>query len=475
MISVTRTPALSIALMLAGCAALEEREERRPQVAVPEQWAAAGVQEAAQESVPEDPWWRDFGSPELDQWIAEALEKNRDLGQSVARLRAAGAQARIAAGGREPTVGLGLQGNRQKQIFVGLPIPGGDVLSSTFTSLGLSLDVSWEADLWGRLSAEQRSAEFELVASAADLAAARLSVAGATAKAWLAWQEARLQLELAGRSVESFERTENLVQRRFEGGVAELLDVRLAGANASNARALEASRRDAVERAKRQLEILLGRYPGGELEAPEGLPATPPPPPAGVPGTLVARRPDLSAAEARMFATEERLVAARASLYPQLTLSGSVGRTSNEIGDLIDPDFSVWSIVGSLVQPILQGGRLRAGVDLADARLEEAVAAFEARLLVALNEVESQLVAEEHLATWEQQLQRANEDARAAQEIAEDRYDAGLSDLLIVLEAQRRALEVEGQYWNVRRERLSRRVDLHLALGGGFETEEVAP
>ena len=475
MSSTTRTLVLAIALSLVGCAALVDRDERRPEVDVPEHWTGATSEDAHREAGTEEPWWRDFGSPELDEWIDEALKHNRDLAQSVARLRAAGAQARIAAGGREPTVGLGLQGNRQKQIFVGLPIPGGDVLDSTFTSLGLSLDVSWEADLWGRLSAEQRSAEFEWVASAADLAGARLSVAGATVKAWLAWQEARLQLELAGRSVESFERTENLVQRRFEGGVAELLDVRLAGANASNARALEASRRDAVERSKRQLEILLGRYPGGELEAPKGLPGTPPPPPAGVPGSLVARRPDLAAAEARMLATEERLVAARASLYPQLTLSGSVGRTSNEIGDLIDPDFSVWSIVGSLVQPILQGGRLRAGVDLADARLEEAVAAFEARLLLALNEVESQLVAEEHLATWEEQLQRADEDSRAAQSIAEDRYDAGLSDLLTVLEAQRRALEVESQYWTVRRERLSRRVDLHLALGGGFETEKVTP
>jgi NodT family efflux transporter outer membrane factor (OMF) lipoprotein len=339
----------------------------------------------------------------------------------------------------------------------------------------VSLDVAWEPDLWGRLSAEQRAAEHDLVASAADLAGARLSVAAGTAKAWLAWQEGRLQLELAERSVASYERTEELVRRRFEGGVADLLDVHLANANASGARALAAARGDTAERAARQLEILLGRYPAGALEAPTALPATPPPPPAGVPGTLIARRPDLAAAEARLFAGEERLRVARANLYPSLRLAASVGRTSNELGDLIDPDFSVWSILASLAQPILQGGRLRAGVDLADARLQEVVAAFESQLLVALNEVESQLQAESFLATWEAEQERAAEEARAAQEIAESRYDAGLADLLTVLEAQRRALDAQSQHLNVRHQRLARRVDLHLALGGGFESPETTP
>ena len=434
---------------------------------VPEHWNAAPVAPAA--PPPVERWWAAFASPELDALVQEALASNRDLGVSVARLRAAESSARIAAGARRPTAGLEADARRQKQIFVGLPVPGADVLESLSTSYGVSLALDWELDLWGRLAAEARAAQGELVASAADLAAARLSLAGQTVKAWLAWQEARLSGELARRTLANHERSAESVRRRFAEARASALDLRLAEANVADARALVESHAADEASAVRQLELVVGRHPSGAVLGAAQLPALPATPPAGVPSELLARRPDLIAAQARLVASDARLAAARAALYPSLRLTGSVGRTSAEPEDLLDPDFGIWSLAGSLAQPLFEGGRLRAGVDLADARVAEAVASFESSWLKALAEVETQLASEEVLARLELEQERASAAASAAAQSAQERYDAGLEGLLAVLEAQRRALDAETRWIGVRQRRLAARVDLHLALGGGFE------
>jgi len=273
----------------------------------------------------------------------------------------------------------------------------------------------------------------------------------------------------------SYESTAVTVRRRFDATGASDVDVRLADANVAHARALIERRDEEAARALRTLELILGRYPDGALSAPVGLPPTPPAPPVGVPGELIGRRPDLAAAEERLRAADERLHVARASLYPQLRLGGSVGRTSDTLSDLVDPAFSIWSIVASLAQPVFQGGRLRAGVDLADARVEEALRVFEASLLGALGEVEIALASETHLARLEDEQTQAAAANAAAAALAEERYAAGLLGLLGVLETQRRALDAESLLLSVRRQRLERRVDLHLSLGGGFTPAESQP
>jgi outer membrane protein TolC len=207
----------------------------------------------------------------------------------------------------------------------------------------------------------------------------------------------------------------------------------------------------------------------------EGAPALQPPAmsvPEGLPATLVSRRPDLVAAEYRLAATDARLVQARAALYPSLRLTGSGGSTSTELGDLLDGNFSVWSLAGGLLQPIFQGGRLRAGVDLAESGTAQALAAYANVLLNAYGEVESTLTSESILSRRESALAVATDQAVAARRLAEDRYDAGLEDIVTVLDAQRRALSAESQLLLVRRSRLENRVDLYLALGGGFGTDE---
>ncbi|MCB9915256.1 MAG: efflux transporter outer membrane subunit [Planctomycetes bacterium] len=386
------------------------------------------------------------------------------------RVEQAAAQARAADAALAPSAGATFGGQRQRQNFVGLPLPGGgDVLSTTSTSYGLSLDVAWELDLWGALDAEARAAEAGLHAGEAELRGARLSLAGQATKAWLALAATRLQLAVAERRVASFEQTSRLMRARYADGLVDPLDLRLTETQLESARAAAAAQRAAQEGLVRQLEALLGAYPAGALEGPADLPALPDAVPVGLPSELLVRRPDLAAAVERLRAADLRLYEARKALWPSLRLTASGGRRSADLEDLTRSAFDVWSLAGSLTQPLFEGGRLRAGVDLAEARVREGLASYQQATLRAFSEVESALAASEHLDARVASLAQAAEHALAGEALAEARYRAGRYDVLAVLTARRQAFEAESALIEARRARLEARVDLHLALGGGFE------
>lgn len=459
--------ALGVAAMaLTGCATAPPRAETPGLPPSPAAWTASAS--APGELVPG--WWRDLGDPGLDAAVEQALDTNHDLAAAAARVGQAEAQARIAGADRKPQLGVSGSGSRSKQNFVGFPIPGreGEVLSTTSSRYGVSLDVSWEIDLWGRLRESQGAALADLQAATATLAAARLSLAGQTAKAWLAVAESVEQLELAQATARSFRESEEQVRSRFERGLSPSLELRLAMANREAGEALVASRERQLDAARRQLEVLQGRYPSASGALPERLPELPGAVPAGLPAELVARRPDLVAAERRLAAAGARWRAARRSLYPRLSLSASGGTSSGALQDLVDGDFSVWSLVGNLLQPLFQGGRLRAGVDLAAALQDEQLASFVQTTLRAYAEVETALAAEQRLAEAEAHLRAAAEQSQAAQALAESRYRSGLQDFITVLESQRRALQARGERIATQRQALENRIDLYLALGGGF-------
>lgn len=459
-------------LLLAACRSTDPPPPRTLELAVPDAFAGGTAG-----AVPGGAWWESFGSAPLDDLVAEALTANRDLRAAAIRIEAAEAQARITGSARRPSVNLSGSRQRQKNIFVGLPIGGGGVLESTFTNWGVSLDVAWEADLWGRLSSAQRAAEAEVVATALDLEAARQSLAAQTVKAWIAWRLAAGQDALAGRTLSTYERDLELVRDRFEAGLASSFDQRLAKARYESAAATVQATSANVEVTVRQLETLLGRYPAGGLAPDEPLPTVPPVPTVGVPSELVQRRPDLRAAAMRVAAADAELESARAERYPKFQLSASTGRVSDMFEDLSDDDFSVWSLLLALAQPLYQGGRIEAGIDFADASSRALLESWAQTTLVAFLEVESTLVVEDNLVEQEAALGRALEEASAAREIAEERYRAGLDDLSVVLEADRAALDAERNLLDVHARRLDARVDLHLALGGDLEPteDEAAP
>ncbi len=457
---------LALAAVLAGCAQTVDRPDRAFTVEAPQAWSAAPDQ-----TVPvRGDWWEYFTDPGLDKAIHEALERNKDLAAAAARIDAAEAQARIAGAASLPEVSAGFSRQRQRLNFIGLPIPGheGEVLSNTVTTAGLSLNLSWEADVWGKIKAGQLAAVSELQASEADLAGARLSLTGQTAKAWFAAIEAKRQVGLARATVESFELSAQRVRARFEAGVRPSLDLRLALTAVDQAKALLQQRQQQADASVRELEILVGKYPAAEYALAEDLPDPPKGVPAGLPSELVHRRPDLLASERRLLAADARIEQDKAALRPSFSLTSATGTSTNRLQDILSGEVFIWNLLGGLTQPIFNNGRLKATVRQSEAAAREAAALYENEVLHAYREVEVSLAADHYLEQREESLDSAVKNAMKAQELAEERYRSGLADIITVLDSQRTALDSESAWLAVRRARLDNRVDLHLALGGGF-------
>lgn len=452
---------------LPGCTAPGPVVQPDAGIAIPPDWAAPYT---AESEVPagSEGWWHRFDDPRLDAVVQQALEANPDLAVAAARVAQAEAQARIAGAALLPQAEAETTATRARQTLAGLPLPAGAGTGFITNTFGVALNVAWEADLWNRLGSRAQAADFDLLAARADAAAARVSLAGQAAKGYFAVLEAERQADLAARTLALRRATSERVRRRYEAGLVPSLDLRLALTNVSAAAAQLAARRRALQASWRQLESLVGRYPRAGLALAARLPATPPQPAAGVPAQLLARRPDLLAAERRVAAAGARIEAARAAFFPQLQLTGSTGRQGNVVADLFDPAFNTWRLAASLLAPVFDGGRRAAELELAQARLAEALASYRGVVLQAFLEAETALAADRLL---QEQVQEAEEQlrmARAAAELAEQRYAAGLVDLLTVFEADRQLLDAAARVLQARRERLQNRVDLHLALGGGF-------
>ena len=461
-----RTVLSILSLAAAGCAAAPAVNPPDVDVTLPEAWSAGPAGTAAADTL----WWRAFNDETLSGLVADALARNHNLQASAARVRAAAARARIAGAPLYPDAGGRASGSRRKQNFIGLPIPGSGngVLTSTSSSFGLSLDVSWELDLWNRLGAGASAALADVQAARADHNGARLSLSGQTVKAWFAAVEAHRQVELSEATVENFRTSSEVVRERYRRGLRHALDLRRALSSLAGAEAVLQQHRLVFGATCRQLEVLLGRYPAAALRPGVTLPELPEAIPAGLPADLVARRPDLVAAERRLAASYARYTQARRALYPRISLTGSAGTSTRDLENLLDGDFSVWNLAGNILQPLFQGGRIRGGIQLAASQSEQAVSAYVQSVLSAYAEVETALAAETLLAKRQSALETATEQALAARRLAEDRYAGGLADLNTMLDAQRGAYASESQLIAVRRQRLENRVNLHLALGGGF-------
>ncbi|BDS05659.1 multidrug transporter [Oceaniferula spumae] len=428
-------------------------------VGVPANWVAGSSSAKIPSS---SAWWTEFGDRQLNALIHESIAHNHDLKAAAGRIQTAAGEARITAAALYPTLSAGIDASRRQNASIA------GVGSTRTDTFGVSLNTSWELDIWGRVRKSSSASYANLQAAEADYAARALSLAGQTAKAWFALTEARQQLALAVSTRESFRKTGKQATDRADAGIQSPTDKHLAVSNYASAEALVEQRKENVQRASRQLEVLVGRYPSGNTKGAATLPSAPSAVRAGLPADLIRRRPDLIAAERRAAAADKNVGAARAALYPRISLTGSGGSSSSEVRNLLKGDFGVWSIAGNVVQPIFQGGQLRAQIISAKGRQREAEESFAQAALTAFGEVETALSVEQILANREAKFRKAADAARQASRVSSNRYDQGVDPLLNVLESQRRALDAQSSVISARRARLNNRVDLHLALGGGF-------
>jgi NodT family efflux transporter outer membrane factor (OMF) lipoprotein len=420
-----------------------------PTTDIPAEW----TEPAGDTGNVDDGWLRSFNEPELEALVQEAISlHNPNMRLLSAQVDRATAAARLAGSALKPTVSLGadLSGTAGSEA-----VSGG--------SAGVGVGISWEADVWGRVRAGASAAEENLRATVADFEYARQSLAAAVAKSWFMATELKLQAALARETVDIMNELTRLVEQKQEVGQVSMQDVYLARADRDSA---EEALRQAVggqKQAQRALEILLGRYPAAEVETADELIPVPPPMPVGVPADIIARRPDLVAAERRVAAAFYLTEEARLAKYPSFTLTAGVGGSS-DLGDVIG------ELGAGLVAPLFTGGALEAQLDSATADQEAAIAAFGQSVLIAFEEVETSLTNERLFEEREQYLESVVENNERAYEMARNRYDVGQTDLLSVLQIQGKWIGARIGLVRIKNERLAQRVNLHLALGGSFES-----
>ena len=466
-----RAAAVSVALLLlAGCSVGPDHV--RPQVAadLPEHWARPTLATALPDTVAGGHWrwWESFGDTTLNALVEEALVFNNDLAAAAGRVLEAEALLGGARANQWPRVEVGGTASRSKisstQTF--------GLLDPYRNSYSLSANLSYELDLWGRLSRGKEAALATLLASEQDRRAVAQGLIAGVVRTWLEIRELQLQVALNEGTVRNFNQNLETVRGRYQRGLVTALDVHLAAQNLASAQAAGPGFRQSLARARRQLEILVGRYPAGAIEADDfaaALPAPLPPVPEGLPGQLLERRPDLAAAELRLHASVARVGEAKAALYPRISLTGSAGSTSPELGELFTQPTNIWSLAGNLFMPLLNRGATRAQAEAAAARAEQAAAGYRGAVLQAFAEVENALDQDFHQARQEEFLTESVAQARRAVELAESRYGRGLDNILVALESQRRLYTAESGLLTTQRLRRTARVNLIQALGGPWE------
>ena len=450
---------------LTGCASLSGLSKIKPEattVAPAQVTPVAPVwDEAAPEDLPTTDWVGSFSDGTLTQLVNEALGANTNIRGAAARFEAAAARAKIARADKLPSVNASGSYSRTE---TNLPF-------QVPTNIDFGVTANWEADLWGRIRDGVNASNFELGASQADYAGARLSIAGQVSQAWFDLIEARLLTELSERDVDTQERALRLTQRRFEGGVTGSSDVRLARSSVANAQALQASREQRLSAITRQLEVLLRRYPAEEIQAAPELPTLPRLSGAGTPGYVLRKRPDILALEQRLKAQGLQIDIARKNLLPTLSLRGTTSLGATSFAEIFDIDALVLRLIANTAMPIFQGGRIKANIAQQEAILKQQLESYAGAALTAYLEVENALDAEQRLFERETALRTSLNEAREAEDRLELRYTEGLATILQLLDAQSRRLSAEGQLIGARKERLANRVRMHVALGGGFETD----
>ncbi|MEM6455416.1 MAG: TolC family protein [Acidobacteriota bacterium] len=473
-----------IALSGIGCASAFD-PAAQPSISLPvapEAWrdeaaevvdpAAADPSEAADPSAASRPiatWWQRLDDPVLDRLVTRTLDGSLDLQTAAARVAEARARRGLAQADLGPRASLGLDAASAE--------PLGDGRSSE--GYAASFTASWEADLFGEKRATRAASEADLAASVAQLDDARVSLIAEVVVAYADLRAAEARLRVIDDSLASRDATYRLTGHRERAGLASQLEVDQALTSREQTRA---SRSTFVRRAidaRLRLTQLAGQPPGAFddlLTSPDGdstphaVPTLPAALDLGVPAEALARRPDVRAAAHRLDATLARRGVAEAARYPTLRLTGSLDGQSGDLSDLFDADAFFANLLAGLTAPVFESGRITQNIHIEQARVEQEALAYRDRVLQALAEVESALASLRTVGHELDALDDAIRSARAAATLADQRYAAGLVDLLVVLDSQRTLLNLQEQHVAAQGERVVAFSNLYRALGGGWET-----
>ncbi|MGC1174425.1 efflux transporter outer membrane subunit [Polaromonas sp.] len=452
---------LLAALVLAGCATSPAPIDPSSLPVTPTLFRESEAVAASPAAPFQVQWWKVFSDPTLDRLVDQATRSNNSVQVAAARLAQARAIAGATQASRSVQLGLGAGAVRQTDA-------NANNQPKTVVSVGANL--SYELDLFGRLSGASDAASLDAASREALLRSTRLLVQADVAQTYLNLRALDTERALMRDTLQAYRNTLRLTEVRFrEGDVAELDVARVrteVASTESEALALD-RQRAGLEHA---LAVLVGEVASSFQVAPAEWTTALPVIPAGVPSTVLVRRPDVSAAQSSMQAAQARVGVAKAAWFPVFSLTANGGYAAPEIGDLFKMSTRAWGVGALLSLPIFDGGRREAGVQGANAELDMALASYREQVLVAFRDVEDQLSALRLLAEQSEAQSRSVASSSRATVLSDSRYRNGLVSQLELLDAQRNELRNRRQALQVRAAQYVATVGLIRALGGGWNS-----
>lgn len=456
---------ISITLLICtGCAV--GPKYKRPTVTVPEGYRGlapdAGQQTSA--SLADEKWWTVFQDPQLQQLIRTALVQNYDVRIAATRILQAQAILGITRADQYPTItgGASTTNTRAQRTKV-LP-----EFESSANEVNLSL--VWELDFWGKFRRATEAARASLLATEWGKRAVISSLVSNVATAYFQLRELDLELEISKRTLDSRKQSLNLVEIRARGGVTALIDVRQSEQLVYTAAGSIPDLERRIEQQENFLSVLLGNNPG-PITRGKSLVENPvlPTVPAGLPSSLLEKRPDIQATEQQLVAANARIGVAKAAYFPQITLTAIAGYQSPALTDLFTGPAGFWNFGGQLLQPIFTGGRIRSNVRLTEAQQQEAVLFYQSTIQQAFREVSDSLIAYRKDQEFRQQQELLAVAAEDTVRLANVRYSGGVSSYLEVLDSDTRYFDAQLALAQAQLNERLALVQLYNALGGGWE------
>lgn len=458
-----------LAGLLAGCSVGPDYHP--PKSAAPAQWASPLAGGETNLPSADAAWWKSFHDAELDSLVLRASQSNLNLRAALARVREARAAARVVSADLAPSLDAAGDYARNRYSANGVfPFPPGTALENNVYQAGF--DAAWELDVFGGTRRAAQAARAEIAAAEYGRRFLLISLFGEVARDYVQARAYQRRLAVANDNIQAQLEILALTRDRFAKGLTGELDVQEADALLATTRAqaplFETGFRDAVYR----MGLLLGQPPGAlldELSNAAPIPAAPPAVPVGLPSNLLLRRPDVQQAERQLAAATARVGAAASDLYPKFSLTGDVGLQSVSTADWFSAGSRYWTAGPTVQWRIFDAGRIRANIRVQNARVDQALAAYEQSMLGAFTDVETALTAYAKEQTRRQSLARAAQANENAVSLAGDLYRHGLADFLRVLESQRSLYQSQDALIESDRAVSSDLIALYKALGGGWQ------
>ena len=396
-------------------------------------------------------WIKSFNDPILEALVKEALKNNREIKSLKIQVARADALVKKAGAALKPTVGLSGQYNDRNSDALGEVYGGG-------------ISVGWEADIWGRLELSRTSAKENALATQSDYEFARQSLVASTAKAWLMTTTSKLQTQYAKNIVMLFEKELKIMNVKYEIGQVTKKSIYLAKSNLTSAKNAYSKATVSYEDAQRSLELLLGRYPSALIQGTNKLISLSTSIPVGIPSGVLERRPDLVAAEQRVAAAFYKQRESELLHLPKFTFS--IGASLNNLSNAAS------NLVAGIFAPLYQGGAIEAEVDNATAAQKQSIENYAQKVLLAFKEVETFLSLEVKLLEQENYMKDILLDNEKVLKLTKISYEVGQVEYLEVSQVTKNLISSQISLIDISSKRVFNRIQLHLALGGGFEVKE---